>query len=102
MAVSKETVLHTSLLARLDLASGAGGEEAGSRISAFARQMDGIVEYMDILETAETEGVEPLFSPLSYTAPPRKDEACQHYSRDEVLSNAPDAEDGFFVVPQVL
>lgn len=102
MSVSRETVLHTSLLARLDLARGSSGDEAESKISAFAREMDGIVEYMDILALADTEGVEPLFSPLQHTAPPRADEAISAYSREEVLSNAPDADNGFFVVPQVL
>lgn len=102
MAVSKATVLHTSNLARLDLGAGATGAEAEAGIEAFARQMDRIVEYMDILAEADTAGVEPLYSPMSRTAPPAADEPRADYSREAVLANAPEREDGFFIVPRVL
>lgn len=102
MAVSKETVLHTSRLARLDLSAGYGGAEAEARIETFARQMDQIVAYMDILDEADTTGVEPMFSPMSRTAPPAEDVAEALYSRDEVLAGAPEQEDGLFIVPRVL
>lgn len=102
MPVSKETVLHTSSLARLDLGSGASGPEAEARIGTFARQMNEIVGYMDILASADTTGVEPMFSPMSLMAPPRPDEPAAIYTREEVLANAPEQEDGFFIVPRVL
>lgn len=102
MAVSKKIVLHTSSLARLDLGAGASGPEAEARIETFARQMNEIVGYMDILAETDTSGVEPMFSPMSLTAPPAADEAASFYSRDEVMANAPEQEDGFFIVPRVL
>lgn len=102
MAVSKEVVLHTSALARLDLAGGASGAEAEMNIVRFAAQMDEIVGYIDILESARTEGVEPLFSPITGAASPRTDEAVQRYAREELLQNAPEQNDGFFIVPRVL
>lgn len=102
MSVSKKVVLHTSHLARLDLTAGASGAEAEAHIEAFARQMDQIVAYMDILAEADTTGVEPMFSPMSLTAPPVEDEPQSLYSRDEVLAGAPEQEDGFFIVPRVL
>lgn len=95
MAVSKETVLHVSKLARLDL-----GSEA--QIETFARQMNDIVGYMDMLAEADTTGVEPMFSPMSLMAPPAADEPAAVYTRAEVLANAPEQEDGFFIVPRVL
>lgn len=102
MAVSKQTVIHTSKLARLNLAEGASGVEAEARIETFARQMDQIVAYMNILDEADTKGVEPMFSPMSLTAPPAEDKAEQLYTREEVLANAPKQEDGLFIVPRVL
>lgn len=95
MAVSKQTVLHVSKLARIDL-----GDEA--QIDTFARQMDQIVEYMDILAEADTSGVEPMFSPMSLMGPLAEDIAEDVYSRDEILAGAPEQEDGFFIVPRVL
>jgi aspartyl-tRNA(Asn)/glutamyl-tRNA(Gln) amidotransferase subunit C len=96
MAVSKETVLHTLGLARLEAPADDNGLED------LAGQLAAIVDYMDILNQAEVEGVEPLFSPVSRVAPPREDEAGREYSRDEVLANAPEREEFFFVVPRVL
>lgn len=102
MAVSKERVLHTSSLARLDLACGADGAEAEARIELFARQMDQIVGYMDILAGADTEGVEPMFSPMTLAAPPAEDIPEAVCSREEILANAPEHEEGFFIVPRIL
>lgn len=102
MSVSKKTVEHVSLLSRLDLRAGGEGAEAEKKLERFARQMDEIVGYMDILNRADTAGVEPMYSPLSLSAPPRADEPASDYTREEVLSNAPEAENGFFVVPRVI
>ena len=102
MPVSKDIVLRTSRRARLDLRSGRTGQAADGQLEAFAAQMEKIISYIDILETADTSGVEPMFSPMCRTAPPRPDAAVQVYSRDEVLQNAPAQAEGFFVVPKVL
>jgi aspartyl-tRNA(Asn)/glutamyl-tRNA(Gln) amidotransferase subunit C len=95
MSVNKETVLHTGKLARLGFAE-------AEKLELFAGQMEQIVEYMDILKSADTTGIEPLFSPMRRTAPPREDLARPGCPREEELSNAPEAEQGFFVVPKVL
>ncbi|MDR2503552.1 MAG: Asp-tRNA(Asn)/Glu-tRNA(Gln) amidotransferase subunit GatC [Deltaproteobacteria bacterium] len=100
MSVSKATVLRAGRLARLSLDEGAGLED-------FAGQMAGIVEYMDILNQADTCGVEPMFSPMSRTAPPVQDEpatagAGQPCPREDILRNAPEQADGLFVVPRIL
>lgn len=102
MSVNKKTVMHVSRLARLDLAAGATGSEAEEKISQFAQQMDNIVKYMDILEQADTAGVEPMFSPMALTVALRADEAQQDYTREEILRGAPQQENGLFVVPKVL
>ncbi|MDR2050179.1 MAG: Asp-tRNA(Asn)/Glu-tRNA(Gln) amidotransferase subunit GatC [Deltaproteobacteria bacterium] len=103
MAISKETVLHVSRLARLDLAAGLSGAEAEDKIGSFAVQMAQIVEYMDILNQADTSGVAPLFSPVSLTAAPRQDIPLEAgFSREQILANAPEQEKGMFVVPRVL
>ncbi|MDL2285150.1 Asp-tRNA(Asn)/Glu-tRNA(Gln) amidotransferase subunit GatC [Desulfovibrio sp. OttesenSCG-928-F07] len=102
MPVSKQTVIHTSRLARLDLAAGMTGADAEAKISEFSAQMDAIVGYMDILSEADTTGVEPMFSPMALTAPPRADEKNQDYNREQVLENAPEQDNGFFIVPRIL
>ena len=102
MSVSKETVLHTGKLARLDLRSLFEGQDYDEKLEVFADQMSKIVAYMDILESADCSGVEPLYSPMHLTAPPRADEVKQEYSREQELENAPEQGDGFFLVPRVI
>jgi aspartyl-tRNA(Asn)/glutamyl-tRNA(Gln) amidotransferase subunit C len=95
MSVNKEIALHTSRLARLGLAE-------TEKLELFARQMEQIVKYMDILKSADTTGAEPLFSPMRRTAPLREDVAHSLYTRDEELANAPEKDAGFFLVPKIL
>lgn len=102
MSVSKERVLYTSRLARLNLTEGLEGAAAEAKLEEFALRMDEIVGYMDILQEADTAGVEPMFSPMCLTAPPREDEVKLEFDRAEVMANAPEQSDGFFVVPRVL
>ncbi|MDR1242854.1 MAG: Asp-tRNA(Asn)/Glu-tRNA(Gln) amidotransferase subunit GatC [Deltaproteobacteria bacterium] len=95
MSVNKEIALHVGKLARLNLVE-------TEKLELFARQMEQIVEYMDILKSADTAGEEPLFSPMRRTAPLREDVAHLLYTRDEELANAPEKDAGFFLVPRIL
>ena len=104
MPISKETVLRASRLAKLDLAAGAQGAEAEAEIERFVAQMGIIVEYMDIMNQADTSGVEPMYSPMGRTAPPAPDTPDETSAprRDLMLHNAPEQADGLFVVPRIL
>lgn len=106
MSINKETVLHTAGLARLDPAAGAAGPEAEAALGLFAGHMGNIIKYMDILNQVDSSGVEPLFSPLSLSAPPALDLVSEDgggRARELLLANAPQRDErGFFVVPKVL
>ena len=105
MPVSKEQVLATAALCRLDLSRfspDATNEDAEQRLTRMAAQMDAIVGYMDILNQVDTENVEPLYSPMRDVAPPRADETCKRRTPDEILANAPRRRQNFFVVPPVI
>lgn len=104
MPVSKEQVLATAALCRLDVSHVLpdAGENAEQRLTRMAAQLDAIVDYMDILNHADTENVAPLYSPMQHTAPPRTDEAHSRRTPEEVLANAPRRRQSFFVVPPVI
>lgn len=106
MSVSKEQVLATASLARLDLAQSAEGalspQEAETHVNRLASQMGSIVGYMDILEQVDTTGVEPLYFPLREAAGPRADEAVKKRGVQEILSGAPNKQGRFFAVPPVI
>lgn len=94
MALSPETVLHVAHLARLELESDA--------ISIFARQMADILDYVDQLNRLDTTGIEPTFHVLPITNVLRDDTPGSHLEREQALANAPDRDEGCFLVPIVV
>ena len=106
MSVSKERVLATAALCRLDLSvssAHADQESPDERVARIASQLDSVVRYMDILDQADTSQVEPLYSPLQHhIAPPRPDVAEKLLTAEEILANAPKRQRTFFAVPPVI
>ena len=94
MKITKEEVLYVADLARLDLDETA--------IDKFAEQITKILEYMDLLNQVHTECVEPTSHAIFLTNAFREDEERDHLDRDLVLSNAPEKEEGNFLVPKVI
>jgi aspartyl-tRNA(Asn)/glutamyl-tRNA(Gln) amidotransferase subunit C len=81
-------------LARLDIDM--------SFLDKFAKQIGTILEYVDILNQVDTEGVSPTSHAISLTNAFREDEEKEYFDRDSALANAPIKEDGTFVVPKVI
>ncbi len=102
MPVTPEQVVKVASLARLDPTAGLAPQEAEAALAALAGQLDAVVEYMDILNQADTSTVEPLYQPLGPIAPPRKDEARPAPGPDAILREAPSRQGDFFAVPPVI
>ena len=105
MSVTKEQVLATAALCRIDLSvssAHARDESADERVTRIAAELDAVVRYMDILDQVDTTGVEPLYSPLECNAPPRPDKAEKRCTAEAILANAPKRQQSFFVVPPVI
>ncbi len=94
MKISKEEVLYVAHLARLDL-------DAES-IEKFAGQIDEILGYIEKLNQVDTKGIKPTSHAISLTNAFREDKVREHLDRDRALANAPEKEDGSFVVPKVV
>jgi aspartyl-tRNA(Asn)/glutamyl-tRNA(Gln) amidotransferase subunit C len=94
MKITQDEVLYVADLARLDL-------DAAS-IEKFAGQIGEILEYVDQLTEVDTEGIRPTSHAISLNNAFREDERGQSLDRERALDNAPDKEDGNFVVPKVV
>ncbi len=94
MKISKETVLYVADLARLKLS-----EEESERLSG---EMGQILGYMEKLNTLDTSGVKAMehVEPVSNVL--REDIVEESFNREDILSNAPDEQDGAFKVPRVV
>ena len=94
MKITKEEVIHVAQLARLDV------DEA--LIDKFAKQIGMILEYIDTLNQVDTEGVASTSHALALTNAFREDDERGVFDKDAALANAPEKEDGSFVVPKVV
>jgi aspartyl-tRNA(Asn)/glutamyl-tRNA(Gln) amidotransferase subunit C len=94
MKITKEEILHVANLARLEI------DEAS--IDKFAVQIGNILDYVDQLRQVDTSGIQPTSHALALTNAFREDAETGHLEREASLANAPEQEDGSFVVPKVV
>ena len=94
MKITKEEVLHVANLARLDVDK--------VLIDKFARQIGTVLEYVDKLKAVDTRDVTLTSHAVSLTNAFREDVERQSFDSDSALSNAPEKEDGNFIVPKVI
>ena len=94
MEITREDILRVAELARLDLKE--------EDIERLVGQIDTILEYIKKLNMVNTEGVLPTSHAISLVNAFREDEAREHLHIDQVLSNAPEQDEGHFIVPKVV
>ena len=94
MKISKEDVLNTAELARLEFDD--------ETLSKFTRQLGDILVHMDELAELDTKNAEPTSHVLELSIPFRKDKVNQVITAEEALRNAPSQENGFFTVPKII
>ena len=98
MAVDKETVRKVARLARI--------AEPEERLEPLAKEISGILGWIEQLNEVDVEGVDAMASTVDVSLPMR-DDALQDGPTgggqpDNVVANAPKTEDHFFVVPKVV
>ncbi|MBT3363883.1 MAG: Asp-tRNA(Asn)/Glu-tRNA(Gln) amidotransferase subunit GatC [Chloroflexi bacterium] len=93
MKLTREQVIHISTLARIKLTE--------DEITRFSDELSDILTNFDELLAKIDANVDPLIlNELSGVM--REDEARPSLTQDEILSNAPDQEEGCFKVKAVL
>lgn len=66
------------------------------------KQLNGIMEMMDVLRDIDTEGVEPLNHVLNIHNVLRDDEVKESLDPELVLANAPEEHENMFSVPKIV
>jgi aspartyl-tRNA(Asn)/glutamyl-tRNA(Gln) amidotransferase subunit C len=92
--ISRADVEHVATLARLTLSA--------DEIEQLTDQLGVILDHAEDVAALDLEGVEPTAHPLPLSNVLRPDEVRPSLDRDEVLAQAPEAEDGRFRVPRIL
>jgi len=65
-------------------------------------ELSKILGYIELLKEVDTDGVEPLSHVFSMTNVMRPDVIGEHFKREVLLQNAPEATDEFFAVPKAV
>ncbi|BBD07159.1 Asp-tRNA(Asn)/Glu-tRNA(Gln) amidotransferase subunit GatC [Desulfovibrio ferrophilus] len=94
MSITRDDVTKIAKLARLDLPE--------EKLDTFAAQMGDILAYMDELSQVDTDGVEPLYTPVEHVTRMRTDEVRKDFEREDILGNAPQSDGSHFIVPKIV
>ncbi len=94
MRITRELVAHVARLSRLALTE--------EELEQYRQQLSTILEYFARLEALPTEGVKTTSHAIPVTNVFREDVVTPSLPVEEVLTMAPQARDGYFVVPRVL
>ncbi len=94
MSLDKDQVQHIALLARLKL----NDDEYAESVEKLSK----IVDFVDQLSTADTDGVVPMAHPLDTAQRLRPDAVIETDERDRYQENAPEVANGLYLVPKVI
>lgn len=94
MKVSKEDVIHIALLARLGLTE--------AEIDRFAGQLGQILEHAGKISELDLKDVLPTAHAVPMRDVMRDDETIPGLEQERALSNAPEQEDGYFLIPKIV
>jgi len=94
MKITKNEVAYVGKLARLHLDDTA--------VDLYTKQLGDILAHVDTLNQLDTAGVPGTSHTISITNAFRADVVKPSIPVDKALGNAPESEDGSFVVPKII
>ncbi|MDA9092007.1 Asp-tRNA(Asn)/Glu-tRNA(Gln) amidotransferase subunit GatC [Pelagibacteraceae bacterium] len=94
MSIDKDKIKHTAKLARISLDE--------KKIDNLSKDLSNIFKFIEKLNKANTENVKPLSSILDHSLRSREDKVNDGNIRDQILENAPNKNEDFFIVPKVI
>lgn len=95
--IVKITAQDVEDMARLSRLSVSADEKA-----SYAKTLNSILAYMDVLNRVDTDGVEPSAHVRPFKNVFREDHLHESLDREQALANAPEKEDGCFKVPRIV
>ena len=94
MQITPDLIKYLEKLARITLTE--DEEKKGGN------ELQDILTYIDMLNELDTDGVEAMSHCFPVTNVMREDEVQPSMSADEIVANAPESQDGCFVVPKTV
>lgn len=94
MPITKGKVKYIAKLSKLKLSE--------KELEKYPKQLSEILNYMDMLNEFDTEGVEPLINPIENENRLREDKIEKSIVKEEALKNSYERKNDFFSVPKVI
>ena len=94
MDVTEEVVRNIAELAQLQIED----DEVDHYVDSLGR----ILQLVEEMQSVDTQGVEPVSNPLDGIQRLREDRVTEEDQRELFLANAPESEQGLFLVPRVV
>ncbi len=94
MPLDKDTVRKIATLARVKVAE--------DSLESLAGELNNILGWVEQLSEVDTEGVEPMTSVVAADLIQRADTVTDGGKVEEIIANAPEEAQRFFVVPKVI
>lgn len=94
MQVSREEILHIAKLANLNLKE--------EEVETYLIHLQDILNFANVVNNAPIEGLEETIVAQDTYNVFRKDEVKQTTSKEELLQNAPEQQEGMFKIPKVM
>lgn len=91
--ITIKDVEHVAKLARLELTE----EEK----ELYTKQLGDVLKYVDQMNEVDTSNVKPMTQVIDFSNVMREDIPNQEISKEALMSNAPEEENGFFKVPKI-
>lgn len=94
MQVSNEEILHIAKLANLNLKD--------DEVETYKVHLQDILNFANVVNNAPTEGLKETIGANDSYNVFRKDEIVQNSTREELLQNTAEEQDGMFKIPKVI
>ncbi|NPA24499.1 MAG: Asp-tRNA(Asn)/Glu-tRNA(Gln) amidotransferase subunit GatC [Deltaproteobacteria bacterium] len=91
--IDTRTVRHVATLARLEMSD--------QETALYEEQLNAILGYVEKLQELDTSDIQPL-AHIAASATPMREDVPAAGLGEKCLTNAPDREERFFKVPQVI
>ncbi len=91
--ITIKDVEHVAKLARLELTE----EEK----ELYTKQLGDVLKYVDQMNEVDTSDVKPMTQVIDFVNVMREDVVHYEQTKEELMANAPEEENGFFRVPKI-
>lgn len=91
--ITIKDVEHVAKLARLELTD--------DEKELYTKQLGDVLKYVDLMNEVDTTNVKPMTQVIDFVNVMREDKVYYEHTKEELMSNAPEEENGFFKVPKI-